>query len=112
MVRQLARAEQLVSWLDDVAAGGQHRLRPHPLETVFDQSPLLKSLEPEELIIDPEDSLLDESFFESMRREQGLLATGFRLLTRWFIGLPERPHPASLPAEGPRGSREAEPRAG
>jgi len=100
-VRELARAEQLVALLDDVAAGGQHRLRLHPLETVFDQSPLLKPLEPEELIIDPEDSLLDESLFESMRQEQGLLAAGFRLITRWFIGLPEHPHPASLPAEAP-----------
>jgi phospholipase D1/2 len=98
-VRRLARAERLVAWLDDVAAGGKQRLRLHPLETVFDQSPLLKPLEPEELIIDPEDSLLDPSFFESLRQEQGLFATGFRLLTRWFIGLPSRPHPASLPAE-------------
>jgi hypothetical protein len=100
-VRQLARAERLVAWLDDVAAGGHHRLRLHPLETLFDQNPLLKTLEPEELIIDPEDTLLDESFFESLRQEQGVLAAGFRLLTRWFIGLPERPHPASLPAEAP-----------
>jgi phospholipase D1/2 len=99
VARRLARAERLVAWLDDVAAGGKQRLRLHPLETVFDQSPLLKPLEPEELIIDPEDSLLDPSFFESLRQEQGLFATGFRLLTRWFIGLPEHPHPASLPAE-------------
>jgi hypothetical protein len=90
-----------VSFLDDVAASGKHRLRPHPLETLFDQSPLLKSLEPDELIIDPEESLLDESLFESLRQEQGLLATGFRFLTRWFMGLPERPHPASLPVEQP-----------
>jgi phosphatidylserine/phosphatidylglycerophosphate/cardiolipin synthase-like enzyme len=101
VVRKLASMKQLVAFLDDVAAGGHHRLRLHPLETVFDQNPLLKTLEPEELIIDPEDSLLDESLFESLRQEQGLLANGFRLLTRWFIGLPERPHPASLPAEAP-----------
>jgi phospholipase D1/2 len=99
-LRELARADRLVAFLDEVAASGQHRLRPHPMETVFDQSPLLKPLEPEELVFDPEDSLLDESLFESLRQEQGLLATGFRLLTRWFIGRPERCHPASLPAEG------------
>ena len=51
------------------------------------------------LVIDPEESLLDESLFESLRQEQGLLATSLRLLTRWFMGLPERPHPASLPAQ-------------
>ena len=98
-LRELARPDRLVSFLDEVAASGQHRLRHHPMETVFDQSPLLKPLEPEELVFDPEDSLLDESLFESLRQEQGLLATGFRLLTRWFIGRPERCHPASLPAE-------------
>jgi len=100
-VRELSRADRLVSLLDEVAARAQDRLRPHPLETLFDQSPLLKPLEPEEFLIDPEDSLLDESFFESLRQEEGLLATGVRLFTRWFSSLPERPHPASLPTEAP-----------
>jgi phospholipase D1/2 len=99
-LRELVRAERLVPFLDEVAASGRYRLRHHPLETLFDQSPLLKPLEPEELIIDPEESVLDESVFESLRQEQGLLATGFRLLTR-LLGRPERPHPASLPAEAP-----------
>jgi hypothetical protein len=89
-VRELAQAGHLVSFLDGVAKGGQHRLCPHPLETLFDQSPLLKPLEPDELIIDPESSVVDEALFESLRQEQGLLAAGFRLLTRWFIGRPER----------------------
>ncbi len=98
-MRELAGAKRLVAWLDEVAASGQSRLRPHPMETVFDQSPLLKPLEPEELMFDPEDSLLDEGLFESLRQEQGLLVTGFRLFTRWFTSRPERCHPASLPAE-------------
>lgn len=98
-VRELARAELLVPLLDELAARGEHRLRPHPMETLFDQSPLLKPLEPDELIIDPEESVLDEALFESLRQEQGLLATSFRLITRWFISRPERPHPASQPAE-------------
>ncbi|WP_224368945.1 phospholipase D-like domain-containing protein [Hyalangium versicolor] len=100
VVRELVRAQRLVPFLDEMAASGKHRLRHHPMETLFDQSPLLKPLEPDELIIDPEDSVLDESLFESLRQEQGLLATGFRLVTRW-LGLPERPHPASLPVEAP-----------
>ena len=98
-LRELVRASRLVPFLDAVAASGQYRLRPHPMETVFDQSPLLKPLEPEELVFDPEDSLLDESLFESLRQEQGLLATSFRFFTRWFLSYPERCHPASLPAE-------------
>jgi phosphatidylserine/phosphatidylglycerophosphate/cardiolipin synthase-like enzyme len=98
-LRELVRAARLVPFLDSVAASGQYRLRPHPMETVFDQSPLLKPLEPDELLFDPEDSLLDESLFESLRQEQGLLATGFRFFTRLFLNCPERCHPASLPVE-------------
>jgi phosphatidylserine/phosphatidylglycerophosphate/cardiolipin synthase-like enzyme len=98
-LREVVRATRLVSFLDSVAASGQYRLRSHPMETVFDQSPLLKPLEPEELLFDPEDSLLDESLFESLRQEQGLLATGFRFFTRLFLSCPERCHPASLPVE-------------
>lgn len=78
-----------------------HRLRPHPMETVFDQNPLFKPLEPDELLIDPEESVLDESLFDSLRQEQGLLANGFRFFTRWFVSLPEKSHPGSLPAEVP-----------
>ena len=100
-VRVLARADGgLVDWLDGVAAAGLHRLRPHPMETVFDQNPLLKPLEPEELIIDPEDSVLDESLFEALHRaEDGLFASGIRLLSRWLVGTgTERRHRAILPA--------------
>ncbi|MCE9670792.1 phospholipase D-like domain-containing protein [Myxococcus stipitatus] len=100
-VAPLARADaRWVEFLDAVAEAGLHRLRPHPLETVFDQSPLLKSLEPEELIIDPEDSVLDESLFEALRSgEDGLFASGIRLLSRWLVGAAEeRPHRAILPA--------------
>jgi phosphatidylserine/phosphatidylglycerophosphate/cardiolipin synthase-like enzyme len=97
-LRALARADGLVAFLDEVAQGGQHRLRPHPLETVFDQSPLLKPLEPEAFIIDPEDSVLDEGLFESLKQEQGFLASSFRLITRFFVRRPHRAHPASLPA--------------
>jgi phospholipase D1/2 len=97
-LRQLARVGSLVSFLDGVAERRQHRLRLHPLETVFDQSPLLKPLEPEAFIIDPEDSVIDEGLFESLTQEQGVLASSFRLLTRFFVSRPPRAHPASLPA--------------
>lgn len=100
-LRVLARADgKLVDWLDGLSAAGLHRLRPHPMETVFDQNPLLKPLEPEELIIDPEDSVLDESLFEALHRaEDGLFASGIRLLSRWLVGSgTERPHRAILPA--------------
>ncbi|MDY7227775.1 phospholipase D-like domain-containing protein [Hyalangium rubrum] len=100
-VRELVRADRLVPFLDEVASGRQHRLRLHPLETVFDQNPLFKPLEPEEFIIDPEDSVLDESLFESLKQQQGLVASSVRLLSRWILGRPERCHPASLPAEAP-----------
>ncbi|WP_338863320.1 phospholipase D-like domain-containing protein [Myxococcus stipitatus] len=100
-LRSLARVD--LAWverLDAVAREGAHRLRPHPLETVFDQSPLLKSLEPEDLSIDPEDSVLDESLFEALRgAEDGLFASGIRLLSRFWVGTAEeRPHQAILPA--------------
>jgi phospholipase D1/2 len=96
-LRRLARANGLVDFLDGVAARGEARLRAHPLETVFDQNPLFKPLVPEELVFDPEDTLIDESFFQSLKQEQSLVASGVRFLARWFGSLPERPHPASLP---------------
>ena len=99
-LRVLAATEDgLVGWLDDLAIMGTRRLRAHPMVTVFDQSPLLKSLEPEELIIDPEESVLDESLFEALyRAEDGLFASGVRLLSRWLVGTgTERPHRAILP---------------
>ena len=99
-LRMLAAADdRLVPWLDELAVMGLQRLRTHPMVTVFDQSPLLKSLEPEELIIDPEESVLDESLFEALHRaEDGLFASGVRLLSRWLVGTgPERPHRAILP---------------
>jgi phosphatidylserine/phosphatidylglycerophosphate/cardiolipin synthase-like enzyme len=94
---ELTRVDTLVSFLDGVAQGREHRLRLHPLETVFDQSPLLKPLEPETFSIDPEDSVLDEGLFESLKQNQGLLASSFRLLTRFFVSRPAHAHPASLP---------------
>ncbi|ADO68961.1 phospholipase D-like domain-containing protein [Stigmatella aurantiaca] len=97
-LRRLARTDGLVAFLDAVAARGQARLRPHPLETVVDQNPFFKPLVPEELVFDPEDTLVDESLFESLKQEQSLVASGVRFLARWFGSLPERPHPASLPA--------------
>nr|WP_211193958.1 phospholipase D-like domain-containing protein [Pyxidicoccus fallax] len=109
-LRVLARADGgLVDWLDGVSAAGLHRLRPHPMETVFDQSPLLKSLEPEELIIDPEDSVLDESLFEALHRaEDGLFASGIRLLSRWLVGTStERPHRAICPVTEEEDGRSA-----
>lgn len=96
-LRELVRAERLVPFLDEVATGKQHRLRFHPLETVFDQKPLLKPLEPEELHIDPEDSALAEGLFETLKKD-GLFASGVRLLSEWMVGRPERPYRALLPA--------------
>jgi phosphatidylserine/phosphatidylglycerophosphate/cardiolipin synthase-like enzyme len=96
-LRALVRTGTLVSFLDSVAEGRQHRLRLHPLETVFDQSPLLKPLEPETFSIDPEESVVDEGLFESLKQNQGLLASSFRLLTRFFVSRPSHAHPASLP---------------
>jgi hypothetical protein len=98
-LRGLVRAEGLVDYLDAVGQASQHRLRRHPLETVFDQSPLLKPLEPEAFSIDPEDSVLDEGLFESLKQDEGVLASSFRLLTRFIIRRPHRAHPASLPVQ-------------
>ncbi len=85
-VRELARADGLVSFLDRVAAEGRHRLRPHRLESVADRQPLLREVLPADLVIDPEDSVLDESLFESMKDEHGLVASGVKRLTRWLVG--------------------------
>lgn len=98
-LRGLMLANELVAYLDAVAQFDKYRLRLHPLETVFDQSPLLKPLEPEAFSIDPEDSVLDEGLFESLKQDQGgVLASSFRLLTRFLLRMPQRAHPASLPA--------------
>ncbi|HLL01666.1 MAG TPA: phospholipase D-like domain-containing protein [Myxococcaceae bacterium] len=98
-LRGLVRAQGLVDYLNAVGQAGQRRLRLHPLETVFDQSPLLKPLEPEAFSIDPEDSVLDEGLFESLKQDEGVLASSFRLLTRFIIRRPHRAHPASLPVQ-------------
>lgn len=93
----LARAGRLVPFLDAVALEKRHRLRFHPLETVFDQKPLLKSLEPGALLIDPEDSVLEEGLFETLKKD-GLFASGVRRLSEWLVGRAERRHAAMLPA--------------
>ena len=78
-LRALVRADRLVAFLDGVAESGLHRLRLHPLETVFDQNPLLKPLEPEDLLIDPEDSVLDEgTLWTPLRQDRGCWPHGFR----------------------------------
>ncbi len=94
---ELARAKRLVPFLDAVATSKRYRLRHHALETVFDQKPLLKPLEPEELIIDPEDSVLQEGLFETLKKE-GLFSSSIRLLNELLVGRPRRPYRAMLPA--------------
>ena len=54
-------------------------------------------LEPEELLIDPEDSALAEGLFETLKKD-GLFASGVRLLSEWMVGRPGRPYRALLPA--------------
>ncbi|WP_415835658.1 phospholipase D-like domain-containing protein [Corallococcus soli] len=99
-LRPLVEADALVETLDRVAQEGLLRLRPHPLETVFDQNPLFKPLEPEDFLIDPEESVLDESLFEALHKgDDGLFASGVRLLSRWLVGpsCDAPPHRAILP---------------
>lgn len=96
LLRAAAKGQGLVRVLDALAEAGQHRLRFHALESVFDQNPLFKPLEPKDLIIDPEDSILDESLFESFHRDRhGLFASGMRLLTEWLVGEVNGPPPAA-----------------
>ena len=95
-------------WLDDVAAGGKQRLRLHPLETVFDQSPLLKPLEPEELIIDPEDSLLDRASSSPCSRSRDCSPRGSGCSRDGSSGRPSAPTPrAGQPRRLPRNSEAA-----
>lgn len=87
LLRALARGRGLVDALDRLAASHEGRLRFHALETLVDQNPLLKPLVPEDLVIDPEDSVLDEQLFERFQTErEGLFASGVRLLTEWLVG--------------------------
>jgi hypothetical protein len=105
-LRQLARVRGLVPYLDGVATAKSHRLRLHPLETVFDQRPLLKPLEPEEFSIDPEDSVLSEGLFESMKKD-GLFASSIRRLHQLLVGEPRRPLRAALPVSSDASSVDA-----
>lgn len=50
---RLRRASTLVARLNERAESGKGRLRKHPLETVLDRSPLLRSVAPNALIWDP-----------------------------------------------------------
>ena len=90
------------------------RLRRHALETLFDTSPLLKPFAPSSLRIDPEDSVLDETFFESFRRDpHGFFASGMRVLTELLVGrvvdeLPPAVRPVSADAPGAQGDAATE----
>jgi len=102
-LRAFSRAEALGPFLDQVGSERRGRLRLHPLDTVFDQKPMLKPLEPEDLLIDPEDSVLDEGLFESLKKDKdGFLANAVGLLTDIFVGKVAHEPPASRPAPQPR----------
>jgi hypothetical protein len=59
---------------------------------------MLKPLEPEELLIDPEDSVLDETLFETLKKDKdGFFANAVGLLTDIFVGKVTREPSASLP---------------
>jgi phospholipase D1/2 len=98
-LRAFARGEGMVAYLDQVGEQRRGRLRLHPLDTVFDQKPLLQTLAPEDLLIDPEDSVLDEKLFETLKKDKdGYFASAVGLLTDIFVGKVTREPPASLPA--------------
>ncbi|MBF5041710.1 phospholipase [Aggregicoccus sp. 17bor-14] len=100
-LRAFARGEGMVTFLDRVGAARLGRLRLHPLDTVFDQKPVLKSFAPEDLLIDPEDSVLDEKLFETLKKDkEGYFASAVSLLTDIFVGKVTREPLASLPVQG------------
>lgn len=80
----LARTEGLVRLLDRLAAGGLHRLREHPLQTMFDQNEFLKGLKPD-FVWDPERPLEEDLHEMISSSEQNLFTRGIQLLSE-FIG--------------------------
>jgi hypothetical protein len=104
-LRAFSRADALVPTLDAVGAERRGRLLLHPLDTVFDQKPMLKPLEPEDLLIDPEDSVLDEKLFETLKKDKdGYFANAVSLLTDIFVGRVAREPPASQPVSAAEAS--------
>lgn len=109
-LRAFSHATALVPFLDGVGRERRGRLRLHPLDTVFDQKPLLKPLEPEDLLIDPEDSVLDEGLFESLKKDRdGFFANAVGVLTNIFVGKvahePSASQPGSPSEEPQRGEQ-------
>jgi phosphatidylserine/phosphatidylglycerophosphate/cardiolipin synthase-like enzyme len=56
---ELSQTTGLVEYLDRLCEAGVCRLRRHPMDTLFDEIPLLRLLKPEDFVLDPEHSLFE-----------------------------------------------------
>jgi len=56
---ELSQTTGLVEYLDRLCEVGACRLRRHPMDTLFDEVPLLRLLKPEDFVLDPEHSLFE-----------------------------------------------------
>jgi phospholipase D1/2 len=71
----------LVRTLDALIDSGQGRLQRHVPESIFDKSPVLKPLEPESTVFDPEQPIEAEVFEAMASGEEGAFTRGIQFLS-------------------------------
>ena len=81
--RALGRTEGLVAYLNSNADQFGCRLRKHTMESFLEDLSWIKDLMPEDLSIDPERPIIEESIYEMISRDKNsMFARGFLLLNQ------------------------------
>jgi hypothetical protein len=78
---KLSHTRGVVGYLDRLAKQRQGRLQQHTTSTLFEDSKWLKDLKPEDLSIDPEKPIIEETIFELISHDKSsLLSEGITWL--------------------------------
>jgi phosphatidylserine/phosphatidylglycerophosphate/cardiolipin synthase-like enzyme len=87
--RALGGVDGIVHYLNDQADREGCRLRRHTMESFLEDKSWIKDLMPEDLAIDPERPLIEESIYERISRDpNGIFAKGILLLNQLALAEP------------------------
>jgi hypothetical protein len=85
--RSLDRAKGIVSFLDRLAASDRCRLCRLQVEDYLSTGKWLRDLSPEDIAMDPESPIIEESIFEMISADKsGFFAKGITVLNIWLRG--------------------------